>query len=96
MPLQVALIAPLVKLGRWLTPTLAAQQRDFSLLLHSPVATALHAPGSVLGQLGVMAGQALVAWLLFAVPVALLLTIMLTGVLRRVAERTAQVNDSTA
>ena len=85
MPFQVALIAPLVKFGGWLMPALAAQRRDFSLMLHAPFTTAFHAPGPVLLQLGRLAGQALVAWLVIAVPAALVLTAMLTGVLRRVA-----------
>lgn len=89
MPFQVALIAPLVKLGGWLMPALAAQGRDLSLLLHSPIGTALHAPGPVLEQMGRMAEEALVAWLVIAVPAALVLTVVLTGALRRVAERTA-------
>ncbi len=89
MPFQVALIAPLVKLGGFLMPALAAQRRDFSILLHSPIALA-HAPGPVLAQLGMMAGQALLAWLVIAAPAALVLTLMLTGVLRRVAERSPQ------
>ena len=88
MPFQVALIAPLVKMGGWLTPALTAQQRDFSILMHSPIAW-VHAPGPVLEQLGMMAGQALLAWLVIAAPVALVLTFMLTGVLRRLAAREA-------
>lgn len=86
MPFQVALIAPLVKLGSFLTPALAAQRRDFSILLHSPIALA-HAPGPALAQLAMMAGQALLAWLVIAAPAALVLTLMLTGVLRRLAVR---------
>lgn len=89
MPFQVALIAPLVKMGGFFMPALAAQRRDFSMLLHSPIALA-HAPGPALAQLGLMAGQALLAWLVIAAPVALVLTFMLTGVLRRVAERSAE------
>ncbi|HUY94485.1 MAG TPA: DUF2062 domain-containing protein [Terracidiphilus sp.] len=89
MPFQVALIAPLVKLGGWLMPTLAAQGRGLSLLLHSPIATAFHAPGPVLAQLVRIAGQALLAWLVFAAPAALVLTAVLTGALRRVAARGA-------
>lgn len=88
MPFQVALIAPLLKLGGWLMPALAAHKRDFSLLLHSPIALA-HAPGPALAQLGLLAGQALLAWLVIAAPAAVLLTLMLTGVLRRLAEPSA-------
>lgn len=90
MPVQVALIAPLVKLGGWLMPALTRPRIDLSALMHSPLTAAWHMPGPLLVQLGVMAGQALVAWLLIAAPLAVLLTLMLTGVLRRVAVRSAQ------
>lgn len=85
MPLQVALIAPLVKLGGWLAPALAAPRMDLALLLHSPIDTALHAPGPLMAQIGRLAGQALLAWLVIAAPAALVLTLTLTGVLRRLA-----------
>lgn len=85
MPFQVALIAPLVKLGGRLAPALAVPRMDLTLLLHSPLATALHAPGPMLAQIGRLAGQALLAWLVIAAPAALVLTLTLTGVLRRVA-----------
>jgi len=90
MPFQVALIAPLVKLGGWLIPALTPPRMDLGILLHSPLATVWHMPGPLLAQLGVLAGQALVAWLVIAVPAAIVLTLMFTGVLRRVAARTAQ------
>lgn len=85
MPFQVALIAPLVKLGGKLMPALTAPRADLSLLLHAPLAAAIHAPGALLEQMGKLAGQAMVAWLVIAVPFALVLTATLTGVLRRVA-----------
>jgi len=77
MPLQVVLIVPFVRLGGWLLssgqrPTVGAQT-----LLHS-------SPLAVLTQLGGMAGQALLAWLLIAIPAVALLTFTLTPVLRRV------------
>lgn len=90
MPVQVALIAPLVKLGGWLMPALTRPHVDMGMLLHSPLATVWHMPGPLLAQLGMLAGQALVAWLVIAAPMALALTLVLTGVLRRVAARTAQ------
>jgi uncharacterized protein (DUF2062 family) len=90
MPFQVALIAPLVKLGGWLMPALTRPPTDMGALLHSPLMTAWHMPGPLLAQLGMMAGQALVAWLLIAAPAALVLTAVLTGVLRRVAVNRAQ------
>jgi len=90
MPAQVALIAPLVKFGGWLMPAFTGPRMDLGMLLHSPLATVWHTPGPLLAELGMMAGQALVAWLVIAAPLAVVLTLMLTGVLRHVAERTAQ------
>lgn len=85
MPFQVALIAPLVKLGGKLIPALTVPGGNLSLLVHSPFAAVFHAPRALVTQLGALAGQAMVAWLVIAIPVALVLTAMLTGVLRRVA-----------
>jgi hypothetical protein len=44
----------------------------------------MHSSTQILAQVGILAGQALLAWLLLAIPVAVVLTLMLTGVLRRV------------
>jgi uncharacterized protein (DUF2062 family) len=82
MPLQLALIVPFVRLGRWLVPPhggpapigLAFDPRS---LLHLPV---LH----VAAWMGGMAGQALLAWLLVAVPAVALMTLALTRMLRRI------------
>lgn len=70
MPLQVALVVPFVRLGAWLVP-FATRPGG-----HSSV--------RVMEQAGLMAGQAVIAWLLVAVPVALVLTVSLTGLLRRI------------
>lgn len=83
MPLQVALIAPLVKLGGRLAPALAPPHMDLGILAHSPISAVLHAPGPLMAQIGSLAGQALLAWVVIAAPVALVLTLMLTGLLRR-------------
>jgi uncharacterized protein (DUF2062 family) len=77
MPLQLALIVPFVKLGGRLhefgpRPAFGAQA-----LLHSSPLTA----ASLMGGL---AGQALLAWLVVAVPAVALMTTALTVVLRRV------------
>jgi uncharacterized protein (DUF2062 family) len=82
MPFQLALIVPFTRLGGRLAPT-AHAATDMSALMHSP-AQLMHSSGPILTQLGMMAGQALLAWLLLAVPVVALLTLTLTGVLRRV------------
>jgi hypothetical protein len=83
MPFQLALIVPLVRLGGKLAPATTAAL-DVTALAQSPVQMLMHSSGSVAAQLGVMAGQALLAWLLLAIPVVGLLTLTLTGVLRRV------------
>ena len=83
MPFQVALIVPLLRLGAKLFPIARGQGLDASLLTHSPAHALAHSPGLAL-QMGGMAGQALFAWLLLAVPVVVLLTPALTAVLRRV------------
>lgn len=84
MPFQVALIVPLVRIGGKLTPSRSASSLDLNALAHSPLQLLLHSGRHVALQVGVMAGQALLAWLLLAIPVALLLAVILTGVLRRV------------
>ena len=94
MPFQVALIVPFVRLGGKLTPALAHPALDLSALAHSPLQLVMHSSTQLLEQLGILAGQALLAWLLLAVPVAIVLTLMLTGVLRCVpALAAARAND---
>ncbi len=84
MPFQVALILPLLKLGGKLLPIAARPGFDFSGLSHMSVGLFTHASHPLLIQLGGMAGQALLAWLLLAIPVVVLLTPTLTLLLRRV------------
>jgi len=84
MPFQLALLMPLARLGAKLAPAANAATTDmWAVLMHSP-AQLMHSSGPLLVQLGMMAGQALLAWLLLAIPVLALLTAALTGVLRRV------------
>jgi len=77
MPFQVALIYPFVRLGGWLFSAAPSKSLSASLLLHS-------SPLVMISQIGDLAGHALAAWLLIAVPSVLLLTLTLTPVLRRV------------
>jgi uncharacterized protein (DUF2062 family) len=72
MPLQVALIFPFIRLGGWM---FASGARP-ALMHGSPMKLVL-ASGS-------LAGEALAAWLVIAVPMVLLLTLVLTALLRRV------------
>ena len=88
MPFQVALIVPFARLGGKLTPHALQSSLNLSglttALAHSPLQVMMHSSGSFLGQLSILAVQALLAWLVVAVPVAVGMTLMLTGVLRRV------------
>ena len=89
MPFQLALIVPLARLGVWMAPFTARNSIDLHTLTRSPLELIRHSSGlaptgRLLEQLGLLAGQALLAWLLIAIPVAALLTVALTTVLRRV------------
>lgn len=77
MPLQILLIAPLVRVGGWL---IASRQPEAALR-----GTFFHAtPLAAFSHVGVMAGQALLAWAVLATPAVLLMTFVLTLVLRRI------------
>jgi uncharacterized protein (DUF2062 family) len=75
MPLQLVLIVPFVKLGGLVTAS-ASHPDPAALLRLSPLHMAT--------QLSGLAGQALLAWVLVAIPAVLLLTVALTPMLRRV------------
>ena len=77
MPLQLALIVPFVRLGGWIVPSEPARQPVLRFLLHLP---AFHFAWQMSG----LAGQALLAWLLAAIPAVILLTALLTRMLRRI------------
>jgi len=83
MPFQVALIVPLLRIGSKLFPIAARSNAEMSSLAHSPAHILSQSPQLAV-QIGGMAGQALFAWLLLAVPVVMLLTPALTAILRRV------------
>ena len=83
MPFQVALILPLVRLGSKLLPLGNHTHGNLALLSQSPTHLFAQSRHLVM-QVGGMAGQALVAWLLLAIPVVVLLTPTLTVLLRRV------------
>jgi uncharacterized protein (DUF2062 family) len=76
MPLQLMLIVPFVRMGGWLlawggqTPAKQAMLR--------------HAPFEFLSQMTRLAGHALLAWILMAIPAVLLMTATLTLMLRRI------------
>jgi uncharacterized protein (DUF2062 family) len=77
MPAQIGLILPFVRLGGWLFSSPARPQISATQLLHT-------APTHLAGGLGVMAAEALAAWILVAIPVVALMTLTLTLVLRRI------------
>jgi uncharacterized protein (DUF2062 family) len=80
MPLQLALILPFIRLGGWLVSSShyqAVQAGQAGALLHAT-------PLRLITQMGSLAGQALLAWVILAVPAVLLLTFTLTLLLRRI------------
>jgi uncharacterized protein (DUF2062 family) len=80
MPLQMVLILPFVRLGGWLVASShsqTAQAINTGSLLH-PESMRL------VTQMGWVAGQALLAWVVIAVPAVLLLTFALNLLLRRI------------
>jgi uncharacterized protein (DUF2062 family) len=76
MPLQVVLIFPFLRMGGWMFASATHPSLNIALIQQSPL-KALLASGS-------LAGEALAAWLVTAVPSVLLLTLLLTALLRRV------------
>jgi uncharacterized protein (DUF2062 family) len=77
MPLQLLLVVPFVRLGGWLFDGGPIHAAQAAALLHTP-------PTQVISQLAELFGHAMLAWLLIAVPAVLLMTFMLTVLLRRV------------
>jgi uncharacterized protein (DUF2062 family) len=77
MPLQLVLIAPFVRLGGKLLASNPTQALASGVPLHLSVWGAST-------QLGSLAGRALFAWMLFAGPAVMLITLALTLMLRRI------------
>jgi uncharacterized protein (DUF2062 family) len=77
MPMQVALIVPFVRLGRRLIGFGSSQPFDAAALLHS-------SPSVILARMAGLTGQAMLAWLVVAIPMVALTTLILTKVLRHV------------
>jgi uncharacterized protein (DUF2062 family) len=77
MPLQLVLIVPFVRLGGWLIASPENHTVSAGELLHT-------SPLRLVTDLGSLAGRALLAWVVIAVPAVLLLTFTLTLVLRRI------------
>jgi uncharacterized protein (DUF2062 family) len=77
MPLQLALIVPFVRIGSRIFASGPHPAAASGALLHLPLTQFVAMAGS-------LAGQAMLAWLLVAVPAVLLLTVALTTMLRRI------------
>lgn len=77
MPLQLLLIVPFVRFGGWLTASGPHQAVQASSLLHIPSAR-------LAAQMGWIAGQALLAWAIIAIPAVPVITLALTRLLRRI------------
>jgi uncharacterized protein (DUF2062 family) len=77
MPLQLLLIVPFVRMGGWIFASGSTQAMAAGPLLHLTP----WGPGA---QLGSLAGEALIAWLLVAGPAVMLMTLTLTLMLRRI------------
>ena len=77
MPFQIALIFPFLRLGAWLFSSAAHPALSTSGLSHQ-------SPLKIIWTSSSLAGEALGAWLVTAVPMVLLLTLVLTALLRRV------------
>src|SRR5580658_9207736 len=67
MPLQLVLIVPFVRLGGWLVASSHTSSLQAGALLHA-------SPRLMVTQMGWLAGQALLAWVLIAAPAVVLLT----------------------
>jgi len=77
MPLQVALIFPFFRLGCWMFSSNSSPTLNANALTHT-------SPMKLIWASGAMAGEALGAWLVTAVPAAALMTLVLTVILRQV------------
>lgn len=96
LPFQLALIVPFIRLGGWLSRSGLSRFAPLRLLplghaFHLPV---FHLAARLAAHFGSLAGQALLAWLLVAVPAVALMTVALTITLRRIpALNVAQAGD---
>jgi uncharacterized protein (DUF2062 family) len=77
MPLQILLIVPFVRFGGWLIDSSRSQTLQAGALLHM-------SPLVLVTQMGWLAGQALLAWVVIAIPAVVLLTFTLPLLLRRI------------
>jgi uncharacterized protein (DUF2062 family) len=77
MPLQLLLLAPFVRMGGWLVSSGPRPADPIRALMHL-------SPANLMLEMSGFAGQAMLAWLVVAIPAVVLLTGGLTLVLQRV------------
>ena len=77
MHLQLLLIVPFVRMGGWLFASGSRQTLAADSLFRV-------SPSAIATQMGGLAGHALLAWMLVAGPAVALMTLTLTGMLRRI------------
>ena len=77
MPLQLVLIVPFVRMGGWLLASGSAKTPSTREILK-------YSPFELVTQMTSLAGHALLAWVLMAIPAVLLMTVTLTVMLRRI------------
>jgi uncharacterized protein (DUF2062 family) len=82
MPLQLILIVPFVRLGRWVFAFGPQQASAAEKLLHA-------SPWEVVSQFGWLTAQAMFGWALTAAPAMALMTLGLNLMLHRVPKRAA-------
>lgn len=76
MPLQLILIAPFVKMGHWMVAARPHPMDGMRAMMHL-------SPTGIFWQVSGFAGQALLAWIVIAVPAVVVLTVALTVLFRR-------------
>lgn len=91
MPLQFALIVPFVRLGGWITSSpVSAKSTSFLVPRTLEHFSAINVASRISG----MAGHALLAWLVAAIPAVILMTLALNLMLRRIPVlRNAEAGD---
>lgn len=80
MPVQLILLIPFLRLGQWLFAGNAVAFERGQVLARVEAA-----PWQSLWQMGAMFGHATMAWMIMAGPALLLMTLLLTPVMHRVA-----------
>lgn len=78
MPLQWMLMAPFLRMGQWLFHGASSSAPELKISTLTQ-----HSPQEIMALLSGLAGHALAAWLLIAIPAVLLMTEALTRLLRR-------------